>query len=116
MPRHSKIPPAQRAELVLAVLRGTEKPEVLARRQQVSANTLRRWRDEFIAADQNHPSSVSLDPRADALGSRSGWYRHGTPAPPEENAASRSPRGPSPQRADDHERHVVQTVAKACPW
>jgi transposase-like protein len=49
MARHSKIPKAQRPELVLAVLRGTEKLEVLARRHQVSANTLRRWRDEFLA-------------------------------------------------------------------
>ncbi len=49
MARHSKIPRDQRAELVLAVLRGTEKLEVLARRHQVSANTLRRWRDEFLA-------------------------------------------------------------------
>ncbi len=49
MARQSKIPRDQRAELVLAVLRGTEKLEVLARRHQVSANTLRRWRDEFLA-------------------------------------------------------------------
>jgi len=35
--------------LVLAVLRGTEKLEVLAARHQVSANTLRPWRDEFAA-------------------------------------------------------------------
>lgn len=50
MARQSRIPPPQRVELVLAVLRGTEKLEVLARRHQVSTNTLRRWRDEFIAA------------------------------------------------------------------
>ena len=49
MARRSKIPKVQRPELVLAVLRGTEKLEVLARRHQVSANTLRRWRDEFLA-------------------------------------------------------------------
>jgi transposase-like protein len=49
MARHSKVPRDQRVELVLAVLRGTEKLEVLARRHQVSANTLRRWRDEFLA-------------------------------------------------------------------
>jgi len=53
MARHSKIPQDQRAELVLAVLRGTEKLEVLARRHQVSANTLRRWRDEFLAGGQD---------------------------------------------------------------
>jgi transposase len=53
MPRHSKLTPAQRVELVLAVLRGTEKLEVLARRHQVSANTLRRWREEFVAAGRD---------------------------------------------------------------
>ena len=53
MARHSNIPPAQRTELVLAVLRGTEKLEVLARRHQVSANTLRRWKDEFLAAGRD---------------------------------------------------------------
>jgi transposase len=53
MARHSKIPPAQRTELVLAVLRGTEKLEVLARRHQVSVNTLRRWKEEFLAAGRD---------------------------------------------------------------
>ena len=48
---NSHLPPAQRVDLVLALRRGTEKLEVLARRHQVSANTLRRWRDEFVAAD-----------------------------------------------------------------
>jgi transposase len=52
MGRPSNIPPEQRTELVLAVLRGAEKLEVLARRHQVSANTLRKWRDEFVAAGQ----------------------------------------------------------------
>jgi len=47
--RHSKIPKDQRVELVLSVLRGTESLEVLARRHGVSANTLRRWKDEFLA-------------------------------------------------------------------
>ena len=58
MPRHSHLPPAQRVELVLAVLRGTEKLEVLARRHQVSANTLRRWRDEFLAAGRDRLTGV----------------------------------------------------------
>jgi transposase len=53
MARHSHLPPAQRVDLVLAVLRGTEKLEVLARRHQVSTNTLRRWRDEFVAAGRD---------------------------------------------------------------
>ena len=38
---------------MLAVLRGTEKLEVLARRHLVSANTLRRWRDEFRAGGRD---------------------------------------------------------------
>ena len=53
MARHSNIPKDQRAELVLALLRGTEKLEVVARRHQVSANTLRRWRDEFLAGGRD---------------------------------------------------------------
>jgi len=53
MARHSHLPPAQRVDLVRAVLRGTEKLEVLARRHQVRANTLRRWRDEFVAAGRD---------------------------------------------------------------
>ena len=56
MPRHSQIPPAQRVDLVLAALRGTEELEVLARRHQVSANTLRCWRDEFVAAGRDRLS------------------------------------------------------------
>lgn len=56
MARPSKIPPPERAELVLAVLRGTEKLEVLARRHQISTNTLRRWRDEFLAAGRERLS------------------------------------------------------------
>jgi transposase-like protein len=50
--RHSEMPAAQRTELVLAVLRGQETLEVLARRYQVSTHTLRRWRDEFVQAGQ----------------------------------------------------------------
>lgn len=56
MGRPSNLPPEQRTELVLAVLRGTEKLEVLARRHQVSANTLRKWRDEFVVAGQERLS------------------------------------------------------------
>ena len=56
MGRPSSIPLEQRTELVLAVLRRTEKLEVLARRHQVSANTLRKWRDEFVTAGQERLS------------------------------------------------------------
>jgi transposase len=44
------MPKDQRVELVLTVLRGAEPLEVLARRHGVSANTLRRWKDDFLAA------------------------------------------------------------------
>lgn len=53
MARHSPRPPAQRVDLVPAVIRGTENLEVLDRRHPVSTNTLRRWRDEFVAADRD---------------------------------------------------------------
>jgi transposase InsO family protein len=48
----------------------------------------------------------------DALGSRAAWYRRRTPA----EGAPRTARGPSPRRANEHERQVVKTVAQACPW
>jgi len=66
MGRPSNISPGQRTELVLAVLRGTEKLEVLARRHQVSANTLRKWRDEFVAAGQERLSGRGDAPAAQA--------------------------------------------------
>ncbi len=56
MARHSSIPVDQRPDLVLAVLRGTEKLEVIARRHQVSTNTLRRWRDEFLEGGRDRLS------------------------------------------------------------
>jgi len=56
MARHSKIPRDQRMELVLTVLRGAEKLEVIARRHQVSTNTLRRWRDEFLEGGRDRLS------------------------------------------------------------
>lgn len=40
----------QRAELVLSVIKGVEPLEALARRHGVSANTLRKWRDDFLEA------------------------------------------------------------------
>ena len=49
MPRRSNLAAEQRAALVLAALRGSEPVEVLARRHGVSSNTLRKWRDEFLA-------------------------------------------------------------------
>jgi len=70
MGRLSNIPPEQRSELVLAVLRGTEKLEVPARQHQVSANTLRKWRDEFVAAGQERLSDRGDAAAAEGEGSR----------------------------------------------
>ena len=49
MGRKSNLGNEERVEVVLALLRGEEKLEVLARRHGICANTLRRYRDEFIA-------------------------------------------------------------------
>ena len=52
MTRRSDLSAQQRTELVLSALRGGEPMEVLARRHGVSSNTLRKWRDDFLAAGQ----------------------------------------------------------------
>ena len=57
MPRRSELTPDQRAELVLATIRGQESLEVLARRHGVSGNTLRKWRDEFLNGGKARLSS-----------------------------------------------------------
>lgn len=49
MGRKSNLGKEERVEVVLALLRGEEKLEVLARRHGICANTVRRYRDEFIA-------------------------------------------------------------------
>lgn len=53
MPRQSSLTIEQRAELVLSAIKGVEPLEALARRHGVSANTLRKWRDEFLEAGQS---------------------------------------------------------------
>jgi len=49
MPRKSKLSAADREEAVLRLLRKEEPVAALARRYQVSEQTLYRWRDEFLA-------------------------------------------------------------------
>ena len=49
MARKSKLPIADREEAVLCLLRKEEPVAALARRYQVSEQTLYRWRDEFLA-------------------------------------------------------------------
>jgi transposase InsO family protein len=64
----------------------------------------------------------------DALGARATWYRHAAIAsavasPATNPAATSLPpatnpprRGPLPREVSPHERHVIDTVARACPW
>lgn len=49
MGKKSELPVAQREEAVLQLLRKEEPVAALARRYQVSEQTLYRWRDEFLA-------------------------------------------------------------------
>ena len=71
MARHSNIPPAQRTELVLAVLRGTERLEVLARR-------LAAW---DLAHDLAMRQVTSTLPNTDSrwIMPLVAFARHGTP-------------------------------------
>lgn len=48
MGRKSELPMAEREEAVLRLLRHEEPTAALARRYQVSEQTLYRWRDEFL--------------------------------------------------------------------
>lgn len=52
MGRKSKLPPAQRAQVVLRLLSKEEPAVQIARRAGISEQTLYRWRDEFISAGQ----------------------------------------------------------------
>jgi len=53
MPKHSKLPVEERVEPVLALLRKEKTAAVLARRNQVSEQTLYRWRDEYMEGGRN---------------------------------------------------------------
>jgi transposase len=52
MGKKSDLPVEQRVQAVLMLLRREETLTVLARRFEVSENTLGRWRDEFLAAGE----------------------------------------------------------------
>src|SRR5688572_4657092 len=52
MAKHSELSPAQRREVVLALLRREEPAAVLARRYGISEGTLFRWWDEFLAGGE----------------------------------------------------------------
>jgi len=53
----------------------------------------------------------------DALGARATWYRRASETSGERTPVTPPPRrGPWPGEISAYERHVIQTVAKACPW
>lgn len=53
MPKRSALKPEARVEVVLALLRKEESAASLARRYQVSEQTLYRWRDTFLEAGKS---------------------------------------------------------------
>jgi transposase-like protein len=52
MPKRSELTVEQRREAVLALLRREEPAVQLARRYEISEQTLYRWRDDFLAAGE----------------------------------------------------------------
>ena len=52
MGKQSDVNRAQRREAVLALIKREESAEVLSRRYCVSAQTLYRWRDDFLTAGE----------------------------------------------------------------
>ena len=52
MGKRCQMDAGKRRELVLALLRKEEPAAVLARRHEISEQTLLRWRDDFIAAGE----------------------------------------------------------------
>ena len=53
MPKRSALKAEARVEVVLALLRKDETAAALARRYQVSEQTLYRWRDTFLEAGKS---------------------------------------------------------------
>lgn len=56
MGKASELPVSEREEAVLRLLRKEEPVAALARRYQVSEQTLYRWRDEFLAGGRERLS------------------------------------------------------------
>jgi transposase len=70
MGKHADVKPAERREAVLTLIKREESAEVLARRYGVSAQTLYRWRDDFLAAGEAALASSSgkgKDPRDEQI-------------------------------------------------
>ncbi|MCA9246757.1 MAG: helix-turn-helix domain-containing protein [Planctomycetales bacterium] len=70
MGKQADVKPAERREAVLALIKREESAEVLARRYGVSAQTLYRWRDDFLAAGDAAlagPNGKGKDPRDEQI-------------------------------------------------
>jgi len=52
MGKQADVKPSERREAVLVLIKREESVDVLARRYGVSAQTLYRWRDDFLAAGE----------------------------------------------------------------
>ena len=63
MGRPRKLSSRERREAVLSLLRGEESGEGVGRRLGVSAATVGRWRDEFLAGGEAALEGGSADPR-----------------------------------------------------
>lgn len=70
MGKQANVDRAQRREAVLALIKREESAEVLARRYGVSAQTLYRWRDDFLAAGEaalDNSNGKGKDPRDEQI-------------------------------------------------
>jgi len=66
MPKKSELKVEQRVEVVLSVLRKEEPAAVLARRYQVSEQTIYRWRDSFLAGGRDRLAQKEVKPNESA--------------------------------------------------
>jgi transposase-like protein len=72
MATKSMIKSEERVELVLRLLRREEPAAQIARRAEISEQTLYRWRDEFIAAGKSGLGEEAME-RTNRRGRLSGW-------------------------------------------
>ena len=70
MGKQADVKPTERREAVLALIKREESAELLSRRYGVSAQTLYRWRDDFLAAGEAAlagSNGKGKDPRDDQI-------------------------------------------------
>ena len=63
MGRPRKLSNTERREAVLSLLRGEESAEAIGRRLGISAATMGRWRDDFLAGGEAALEGGQADPR-----------------------------------------------------